>query len=259
MDSEAFQALALLVEASRSVARNQREPILAFPSGMSHNLILSHPGLPQDNPGIYPADLHQLQSAGWAVVRPAGSDACFIDITPAGVRQYEQFREQAATPVQRIEAASRSWIESEAFRLRHPEAHAKWASAEQLLWRSDAGTEYSAIGHYCREAAQEFATSLLKHHPVDDAPADPGKTKARVAAVLVPRSSGSKGVDKTIIALLEYWSTILDLGQRQEHGGQKEGEALTWEDGRRLVVLTLLAMLEIDRFARAAIARSNEA
>jgi hypothetical protein len=36
-------------------------------------------------------------------------------------------------------------------------------------------------------------------------------------------------------ALIVYWGEVLDLIERQEHGGQKEGEPLTWEDGRRAV------------------------
>jgi hypothetical protein len=48
-------------------------------------------------------------------------------------------------------------------------------------------------------------------------------------------------------SLLEYWGTVNDLVQRQEHGGQREGDPLTWEDGRRVVFHTLLVMYEIDR------------
>jgi hypothetical protein len=48
-------------------------------------------------------------------------------------------------------------------------------------------------------------------------------------------------------ALLAYWGTTSDLAQRQEHGAQKEGEVLTWEDSRRLVFHTAIVMVEIDR------------
>ena len=38
-----------------------------------------------------------------------------------------------------------------------------------------------------------------------------------------------------------------DLAQKQEHGGQKEGEPLVWEDTRRIVFQTILVMFEIDK------------
>lgn len=48
-------------------------------------------------------------------------------------------------------------------------------------------------------------------------------------------------------ALLAYWGTVSDLVQRQEHGGQKEGEPLEWEDARRAVLHTAVVMFEVDR------------
>ena len=39
----------------------------------------------------------------------------------------------------------------------------------------------------------------------------------------------------------------MDLVQRQEHGGQKEGEPLGWEDGRRVVFQTANVMVELHR------------
>jgi hypothetical protein len=35
--------------------------------------------------------------------------------------------------------------------------------------------------------------------------------------------------------------------QRQEHGAQKEGRPLVWEDGRRVVFQTAIVMFELDR------------
>ena len=50
-----------------------------------------------------------------------------------------------------------------------------------------------------------------------------------------------------IDALIVYWGTLDDLVQRQEHGAQKEGEALSWEDARRLVFQTINVMVELRR------------
>jgi hypothetical protein len=48
-------------------------------------------------------------------------------------------------------------------------------------------------------------------------------------------------------ALLAYWRATDSLIQRQEHGGQREGEPLTPEDGRRAVFQTAVVMFEADR------------
>jgi hypothetical protein len=48
-------------------------------------------------------------------------------------------------------------------------------------------------------------------------------------------------------ALLAYFGTVSDLVQRQEHGAQREGAPLRWEDARRVVFQTAMVMLELDR------------
>jgi hypothetical protein len=54
--------------------------------------------------------------------------------------------------------------------------------------------------------------------------------------------------DRAVLAaLLEYWSSINDLTQRQEHGAQREGRQLTAEDARRTIFHTLIVMYEIHR------------
>ena len=107
--------------------------------------------------------------------------------------------------------------------------------------------QLTTIGHLCREAMQEFATSLCAAHNATPAEPDPAKTVARVRAVL--KHEGAPLGEKLAAffdALLAYWGTVSDLVQRQEHGGQKEGEPLMWEDGRRVVFQTLLVMYEVD-------------
>jgi hypothetical protein len=42
--------------------------------------------------------------------------------------------------------------------------------------------------------------------------------------------------------MVDYWNALVDLHQRQEHGAQRQGQPLTWEDGRRVVFQTILVM-----------------
>jgi hypothetical protein len=104
------------------------------------------------------------------------------------------------------------------------------------------------VGHLCREAIQEFATALVERFQPPNAPADPTKDVSRIDAVveLWKRSLGDKERE-FLHALVNYWAKISALAQRQEHGAQKEGEPLTWEDARRLVFQTVVVMFEVDR------------
>ncbi len=46
---------------------------------------------------------------------------------------------------------------------------------------------------------------------------------------------------------MSYWGTVSDLAQRQEHAAEREGEALTADDARRVVWYSALVMYELDR------------
>lgn len=42
----------------------------------------------------------------------------------------------------------------------------------------------------------------------------------------------------------DLWSRSVDLIEHLEHAAQKEGEQVTWQDGRRIVYLTMFIMIE---------------
>jgi hypothetical protein len=69
---------------------------------------------------------------------------------------------------------------------------------------------------------------------------------AGIRAVLNARALGDTR-RALLAALLAYWGTVSDLVQRQEHGAQKQGEPLTWEDTRTVVFQTAIVMFEIAR------------
>jgi hypothetical protein len=120
--------------------------------------------------------------------------------------------------------------------------------AESLLWECDSREQLTAIGHFCREALQEFATALADEHQPADVDKDIQHTVARIKAVLGLRRGDLGKTEKQFLdALITYWGTVSDLSQRQEHGAQKEGELLIWEDSRRVVFQTAIVMFEVDR------------
>lgn len=62
-EEEPIRILEVLVEASRSQPRDDRQPFIALRNSTSDHerLILPpHRGLPKDFPGFYPGDIHQL-------------------------------------------------------------------------------------------------------------------------------------------------------------------------------------------------------
>ena len=136
-------------------------------------------------------------------------------------------------------------LDAEAFQSRYPAAYQKWSEAENLLWGADGEQQLTVVGHLCREAMQEFADVLIQKYRPPNADADKAHTVSRIRSVLRLRKQDlGKRKHAFLEALLPYWGTVSDLVQRQEHGAQKEGEPVTWEDGRRVIFQT---MFEIDR------------
>jgi hypothetical protein len=76
---------------------------------------------------------------------------------------------------------------------------------------------------------------------------DAGPTpKIRAALRAAGERLGSTERD-ALDTLTAWWSSVYDLAQRQEHGAQREGQPLVYEDSRRLVFMTTIVMSEIDR------------
>jgi hypothetical protein len=149
---------------------------------------------------------------------------------------------------QRVEVNIKSYVDADGFRAKYRAAHMKWAEAEELLWAVDNERQLTTIGHLCREAMQEFVTALVERFAPPNAERDRQKIIARLRAVLELHRHHLQATEIPFLdALLAYWGTICDLVQRQEHGGQREGQALVWEDGRRVVFQTAVVMFEIDR------------
>jgi hypothetical protein len=85
------------------------------------------------------------------------------------------------------------------------------------------------------------------HQPPDVNP-DPTKTLDRASAVInLRRQELGEASSELLDALFGYWRAVNSVVRRQEHGAQKEGEPLTWEDGRRVVYQTMAVMVELDR------------
>ncbi len=173
-------------------------------------------------------------------------------MTPFGRRYYAE-QMDATDAVTVVESEIHRFLESADFAGRFPDAFRRWKDAEQELWSADEPPEFTDIGHRCREAMQYFASVLAQAElPDGDLPSEPAKTVDRIRAVLAERRFGDAH-RAFLDALLGYWGVVNDLVMRQEHGGQKESEPLSWEDARRVVFHTAIVMFEIARSTGAAV------
>jgi hypothetical protein len=246
LESEQEELLAIMVEASRAVPRNQRHEFIFIQYMGGTSLIhngMEAVGRQQYQPFL--GDLQTLHERGLIRLRMTGEHDCTADVRPEGFHHYEEMQARRGQPIMKPVAAARDYLETESFRRRHEVSVARWQEAERLLWSADSQNAATTIGHLCREAMQLFAGEVLQSSGVTSDP-DPQKTVARVRSVLAARINSE--VRRAVAdALIVYWGTVADLTQRQEHGAQREGSPLLWEDSRRAVTQTLMVMYEIDR------------
>ena len=247
LEPDQEELLATLVEAARAVDRAQRRPFYSIAT-MGHSLVaVMHPALGRGTEfRTYEGDIEELGTQGLLNVTHQQHGLKF-DVSPLGLRYYEELRHRAGEPAQRVVAEMRHHIDSQSFRSRCPAAYEKWHTAESLLWGADSDQQSTTIGHHCREALQECVHALALERDPSASAVERSKTVARARVLLASeRSRLGDNVADYLDALLAYWGRVNDLVQRQEHGAAKEGIPLLWEDARRVVVGTLLVMTELE-------------
>ena len=228
-------------EASRSLAG--RAPRSADPVHLRHDDGREHRPGNGLNFRVPDGDIEALRYEGLL-----SFDGDGFTITARSVAMYQDWKTSHVEPAADIENTVQRYLDSGQFRARYPEAYARWKDAAVLLWGGDTEPELSTIGHKCREAMQAFATALLGLHGVQGANPDVAKTRERFSAVVNARRADlGERKSELLDTLFAYWRATENLIQRQEHAGQREGEPLTPEDGRRAVFQTAIVMFEADR------------
>lgn len=194
------------------------------------------------------ADAEVLAQAGFLGQSYGSGGSPLFFVLPDGIQFYETMRRDV-TAVETVENEIRRFLSASEFRESHGAAAAKWNQAASLLWSADSQQQLTTIGHLCREALQEFAASLATQHHVDVSHIEAAKTVARLKAIVATRTASletSKGVSALLDAMISFWGAASDLVQRQEHGAQREGTALAWEDARRVVFQSCVVMYEVN-------------
>jgi len=240
--------LCMVVEASRRVAATDRQKFYAI--GSFGGTTLQHPGLGSEAVPIYEGDIETLGRMGLLFVSDRQRDVLTFDVSPRGFEVYGELKRRKGESVERIESEVRRFLDSTEFAARYPLAQKKWSQAESLLWDSNSNGDFTTIGHLTREAMQEFADALVRQICPTEAVGSKTEVIKRIRTVLNERVQLGKVEKPFVEALLSYWGAVSDLVQRQEHGGQKEGEALGWDDARRVVLQLAITMFEIDTVAR---------
>lgn len=250
--------LDLLVEASRVQTPKGRQPFCGLKDSTSAEqyLLVPHPGLPENYRGIYPGDVEQLSREGLLTLDKSPRGTWTFEVAPLGEKYYEWLKVRQGTAPARVEQTLRTYLDVSGLAQRHSTALAKWAEAEAMLWGPEPTSQVTTIGHLCREAHQEFATSVIGRLPSADASGEKTKTKIRIRAALESLPTLSETVKTFALALAGYWDAVVDLAQRQEHANLKEDCGLAWEDSRRLVFHTIVAMTDLDRIVESSSAAS---
>lgn len=247
LEPEQLQLLIDLVEAERSVPRELREKFIVSRTMGPPGVQLIHPGWKNEERRVFEGDLETLANLGFLYSGYGWRDTPVYHVSPEGFEFYREVMSSHQAPIQRAQEKVRSYVDSAHFRSRYPAAFKKWLEADSLLWVDDSAGNQTTIGHLCREAMQEFGTQLVALSKTPSVDPDPAKTAARIRAVITAKrhSLGDKRA-QFLEALLAYWGAVADLTQRQEHGGQKEGQQLVFQDGFRLVFQTMNVMYELD-------------
>jgi hypothetical protein len=167
-------------------------------------------------------------------------------VLPEGIQAYRQIKTEGSF-VQKVQEDILDFLSDASFEKKHPTAYAKWTQAARLLRSADSNDLLTTVGHLCREAQQAFAQSLAAQHRVDVSTTDSAKTVARLKAVIEARKAKLGATEDSFLSALVAYCELSDLVQRQEHGAQREGLPLIWEDARRVVFQTCVVMYEVER------------
>ena len=243
LEEEQRELLSWMVEAERSLPREKRDTFMLTET--FDGAFLIHPHL-EDQPAVQRRDLEELADIGLLRRDLASGKDPLYTVTSQGRRYYAEMKRHEGEPVEAVEKDVRRYLDAQAFQSSFRAAYERWHQAENELWGAETEAQFTKIGHVCREAMQFFASSLVQRTGVSGTPADPAKTVERIRVVLEKIGVELGDTHRAFLkALLAYWGTVSDIVQRQEHGAQKEGQPLTWQDARRVVFQTMIVMFEI--------------
>jgi hypothetical protein len=236
LEPEQREMFEQMVEAERNVPRKERHWFLF--KTMERDVLQG----PWGQQEVIARDLEELAFRGYLRFGQAAGE--YLIDQEGRERFFEEESSQLA-PAERTEEQARRLLDGEAFRAAYPAGYARWSEAEKLLWSADSERDFTTVGHKAREAMQEFATELIEQHQPNEFDTNPAFVKRRFGAVIAMyRPSLGKKRATVLEALGDYAEATCDVIERQEHGGQKEGHELMWDDARRVVLNVAVVLSE---------------
>jgi len=118
-----------------------------------------------------------------------------------------------------------------------------------MLYCGQARDSVLAAGQVAGECLQEFVGALAASYDLPACGPDSTEGALERLSCLIERHRAALGDGRCelLSALLSYWRALNGDLERHVDDAQKVEEPLRWEDGRRVVVLTALVMVEVDR------------
>lgn len=96
LEPEQEELLAMLVNAQRSLQRNEREKFITVQTGQGPFIVM-HPGLPSGSIETYSGDVDVLGRAGLLLTSYTRQGTMHFDVTPLGFRYHEQAQQRRTT------------------------------------------------------------------------------------------------------------------------------------------------------------------
>jgi hypothetical protein len=164
----------------------------------------------------------------------------------------------SASDFERIDEYLRAYLEGEWFKADHPLAYGRWLVGWEMLWCADTKAKVIALVHRATDAIQAFTASLLEQSPplaIDPQWPDllaAGAPRPQALADLTNFAESYRaqlGDERCELlrALIDQWQVLAEALRTHEDGAREACGRLRWEDGRRLVLLTALVMVEVHR------------
>lgn len=150
---------------------------------------------------------------------------------------------------ERVEDYLCAYLDDQRFKSAYLAAYERWSDASAMLYRAGCKDNVLAAGQRARETIQAFARALggSEERGAWDPRACGAPPDGLSAVIETYRPRVGDARCDFLQSLFDYWRVLNDVIERQQHGGQEVEEPLRWEDARRIVVLTALVMVEIDR------------
>jgi hypothetical protein len=247
LEPEQIELLCKFIEAERDVPKGQRGKFVALQyQGDTSDMFIYNNKVGINITGSV-TDAEILAEKGLLGLSFGSDGSPQFHVRPEGLQYYRELK-KASLPAETVEKEVRGHLSSDEFKRKYQVSFQKWSQTESLLWESDSEKQFTTIGHLCREVLQEFADILVNLFELTDVNSTKAYTISRIRSVLRKNRDRLGSTENEFLEqLIQYWEAVSNLIQRQEHGGQREGIPLKWEDARRVVFQTLIVMYEIDR------------